>query len=65
MPVQDRTADHAADVVSGLADLTGVPLADVAEAVKGDEAAAETVRRVAPTDGAARVLVAASFNSAI
>jgi hypothetical protein len=64
MPVQDRTADHAADVVSGLADLTGVPLADVAEAVKSDEAAVETVRRVAPTDGTG-VLVAASFNSAI
>jgi hypothetical protein len=64
MPAQDHTADHTADVASDLADLTGVPLADVAEAVKSDEAAAETVRRVAPTDGTT-LLVAASFNSAI
>jgi hypothetical protein len=64
MPVQDRTADHAADVASDLADLAGVPLADVAEAVKSDEAATETVRRVAATDGTT-LLVAASFNSAI
>jgi hypothetical protein len=54
----------AADVSSDLSDLTDVSLSDVAEAVKSDEAATETVRRVAPSDGT-RLLVAASFNSAI
>lgn len=54
----------AADVASDLVDLTDVSLSDVVEAVKSDEAAAETVRRVAPSDGT-RLLVAASFNSAI
>jgi len=53
----------AADVASDLVDLSDVPLAEVAESLTGDEAA-ETLRRVAPTDGT-RLLVAASFNSAI
>ncbi len=54
----------ATDVASDLSDLTEMSLSDVAEAVKGDDAATETVRRVAPEDGT-RLLVAASFNSAI
>ncbi len=54
----------ATDVASDLADLTDIPLSDVAEAVKHDQGAAETVRRVAPEDGTT-LLVAASFNSAI
>lgn len=54
---------NAADVASDLVDLSDVPLAEVAESLTGDEAA-ETLRRVAPTDGT-RLLVAASFNSAI
>jgi hypothetical protein len=53
----------AADVASDLQDLSDVSLADVAESLTDDEAA-ETVRRVAPADGT-RLLVAASFNSAI
>ena len=54
-----------ADVSSDLADLTDVSLSDVAEAVRCDEAATETVRRVAPSDGTRMLLVAAAFNSAI
>lgn len=54
----------ATDIASDLSDLTDMSLSDVAEAVKSDEAATETVRRVAPTNGT-RLLVAASFNSAI
>lgn len=53
----------AADVASDLQDLSEVPLAEVAAGLT-DEEAAETVRRVAPADGS-RLLVAASFNSAI
>jgi FXSXX-COOH protein len=53
----------AADVASDLQDLSDVPLAEVASGLT-DEEAAETVRRVAPADGS-RLLVAASFNSAI
>ena len=54
----------AVDVASDLADLSDVSLADVAEQLADGEQAAETVRRVAPVDGT-RLLVAASFNSAI
>lgn len=53
----------AADVASDLQDLSDVSLADVAEQLPDDEAV-ETMRRVAPADGT-RLLVAASFNSAI
>lgn len=53
-----------ADVSSDLADLTDMPLADVAQVVKDSEAAEATVRRVAPGDGT-QLLVAAAFNSAI
>ena len=53
----------AADVASDLQDLSDVSLTDVAESQTGEEAT-ETVSRVAPTDGT-RLLVAASFNSAI
>lgn len=53
----------AADVASDLIDLSEVPLAEVAKSLS-DDAAAETLRRVAPTDGT-RLLVTASFNSAI
>lgn len=50
------------DVVSDMQDLSDVSLSDVAESLTdGDE---ETMRRVAPADGT-RLLVAASFNSAI
>ena len=52
-------------VVSDLTDLADVPLSEVADAVKSGEASPEeTLRRVAPNDGN-RLLVAASFNSAI
>lgn len=54
---------HAAAVASDLQDLTDVSLADIAEALTDDDAA-ETMQRVAPADGT-RLLVAASFNSAI
>jgi hypothetical protein len=49
--------------VSDLADLSGVSLAELADSL-ADVEAVETVRRVAPSDGT-RLLVAASFNSAI
>lgn len=52
-----------ADVASDLQDLSDMPLADVAKTLTDDDAA-ETVRRVVPADGS-RLLVAASFNSAI
>lgn len=55
---------ESAELTTDLSDLTEMSLSDVAEAVKSDEAATETVRRVAPADGT-RLLVAASFNSAI
>jgi hypothetical protein len=48
-----------ADVATDLADNADVPLEQLA-----DDDAEETLRRVAPTDGT-RLLVAASFNSAI
>lgn len=51
------------DVASDLQDLSEVPLTEVVRTLT-DEDALETVRRVAPTDGS-RLLVAASFNSAI
>ncbi len=51
------------DVASDLQDLTYMSLADIAESLT-DEEAVETMRRVAPSDGT-RLLVAASFNSAI
>ena len=54
----------AAAVASDLSDLTDVSLADVAEAVRSDDTPEETLRRVQPGDGT-RLLVAASFNSAI
>lgn len=53
----------AADVASDLQDLSEVPLAEVASDGTGEDAA-DTVRRVVPADGS-RLLVAASFNSAI
>lgn len=53
----------AAEVESDLTDLTEVPLADV-EAALAKTSAVDTLRRVAPSDGT-RLLVAASFNSAI
>jgi hypothetical protein len=54
----------AADLACDLSDLTDVSLADVAEALTGQDEPTETLRRVAPADGT-RLLVAASFNSAI
>lgn len=52
------------DLVSDLPDLSRIPLADVAAAVKaGDAALVESLRRIAPRDGA-NVPVAA-FNSSI
>lgn len=54
----------AADLSCDLSDLSGVSLTDVAEALKGEDAPQDTLRRVAPADGT-RLLVAASFNSAI
>lgn len=53
----------AADITSDLQDLSEVPLTEVVRTL-ADEDAPETVRRVAPADGS-RLLVAASFNSAI
>lgn len=53
----------AVDVASDLQDLTEVPLGEVAKNLT-DEDAPETARRVTPADGS-RLLVAASFNSAI
>lgn len=52
-------------VATDLADLAEIPLSEVAEAVKSDEAGPEeTLRRVAPGNGD-WLLVAASFNSTI
>lgn len=52
-------------IVSDLADFNDFSLAEVVEAVEaGDVDAEETLRRVAPSDGA-QLLVAASFNSMI
>jgi hypothetical protein len=57
--------EHATEVSSDLSDLSDVPLEDVLEAVQtGESVPEETLRRVAPSDGT-RLLVAASFNSAI
>lgn len=57
---------NATDLASDLSDLADVSLADVAEALtgEGEDVPTETLRRVAPNDGT-RLLVAASFNSAI
>lgn len=54
---------EAAEVESDLTDLTEVPLAEV-DAALAEAPATDTLRRVAPADGT-RLLVAASFNSAI
>lgn len=51
--------DEPAAVEADLADLAEIPLDELAA-----EDAGETLRRVAPADGT-RLLVAASFNSAI
>lgn len=51
------------EVTSDLCDLSDVPLAEV-DAALDETPAEETMRRVAPGDGT-RLLVAASFNSAI
>jgi FXSXX-COOH protein len=53
----------ATDVASDLRDLSEVPLAEV-DAALDETPAEDTMRRVAPGDGT-RLLVAASFNSAI
>lgn len=52
-------------IASDLADLSELPLSDVADALKSEDSVPEeTLRRVAPSDGT-RLLVAASFNSHI
>ncbi len=53
----------AAEIESDLTDLAEVPLAEL-DAALDAAPAADTLRRVAPSDGT-RLLVAASFNSAI
>jgi hypothetical protein len=64
----ERPESTEAGVPGIVSDLTGLDetrVADVAEALKaGDVAAEETLRRVAPSDGT-QLLVAASFNSAL
>lgn len=54
---------EASKIATDLQDLSDVSLADLAESLT-DEEASEMMRRVAPADGT-RLLVAASFNSAI
>jgi hypothetical protein len=61
----ENSEGSAPGVESDLTDLSGLSLSDVADAVKsGDADPEETLRRVAPSDGT-RLLVAASFQSAI
>jgi FXSXX-COOH protein len=56
--------EQASGLTSRLRDLSGVPLADVAAAVKaGDAGIAESLRRIAPRDGAG--VPVAAFNSSI
>ena len=64
-PAASAQAHSAPGLTSDLPDLRAVPLTAVAEAVRSGTAELdETLRRIAPRDGT-RLLVAASFNSAI
>ena len=58
----DVTIDTRSDLVSGVADLRQVPLGQLSDSARG--AVSDTLARVVPDNGSARVAVAA-FNASL